>query len=99
MSDNVTRIHPAPSIPNPLTTNPWAAMTDAELDAELLRTEVRLDAVQHTLNALTYERDRRDAEREDEPFWTCPDCGKESEDGEPESHICWGAGSTEQEHS
>lgn len=22
--------------------------------------------------------------------WLCPDCGKESEDGEPESHLCWG---------
>lgn len=28
---------------------------------------------------------------DDEPFWTCPSCGKESEDGLPETHLCWGA--------
>ena len=63
VNDYVTRIHPAPSIPNPLTTNPWAGMTDAELDSELLRTEVRLDAVRHTLDSLTRERARRDDAR------------------------------------
>ncbi len=57
---NVTRIHPAPSILNPLTTNPFAEMTDSELDAEVLRAEVRLDAVRHTLDSLTRERARRD---------------------------------------
>ena len=33
----------------------------------------------------------------EEPFWTCPTCGKESEDGEPETHICWGAETGTQE--
>lgn len=60
MSENVTRIHPAPVIPNPLHTNPWAEIPDAELDAEILRTEVRIDGAQHTLRSLQRERQRRD---------------------------------------
>lgn len=64
MSGNLTRIHPAPSIPNPLTTNPWAEIPDAELDAEILRTEVRIDGAEHTLASLKLERQRRDDARE-----------------------------------
>jgi len=34
---------------------------------------------------------RADAWVPEESFWTCPTCGKESEDGLAESHFCWGA--------
>lgn len=30
-------------------------------------------------------------DEDDYDGWLCPDCGKESEDGEPETHVCWGA--------
>ena len=59
MSENVTRIHPAPSIPNPLKTDQWAVLTDAELAEEVARAEARIDAAQHTLAALERERARR----------------------------------------
>ncbi len=57
--DNVTRIHPAPSLPNPLTENPWAALTHAEIEDGIFRAEVRIDAAQHTLQSLLRERARR----------------------------------------
>lgn len=61
MPDNVTRIHPAPSIQNPLMVNPLAALTDDELREELERTRVRIDAAEHTLRSLMRESARRQA--------------------------------------
>ena len=62
MSENVTRIHPAPSIPNPLKTDQWGAFTDAELAEEIARAEARINAAQYTLRALERERTRRDGQ-------------------------------------
>lgn len=59
MADNVTRIHPAPSIPNPLTENPWAELSDAEILDELFHAEVRIEAARHTFHSLMRERARR----------------------------------------
>lgn len=59
MSDNVTRIHPAPSIPNPLMTNPWAALSDTEIEQGIFAAQVRIDAARHTIASLTRERKRR----------------------------------------
>lgn len=59
MSDNVTRIHPAPSIPNPLAVNPWAEMSDAEISDAIVQAHARIDAVEHTKRSLLREIERR----------------------------------------
>lgn len=59
MGENVTRIHPAPSIPNPLMSNPWVALSDEEIDEGIIRAASRIDAAQHTIQSLTRERVRR----------------------------------------
>jgi hypothetical protein len=59
MADNVTRIHPAPSITNPLHENPWAQMSDAEISMEITRANARIDAVEHTKRSLLRELERR----------------------------------------
>ncbi len=57
--DNVTRIHPAPSIANPLTENPWAALTDEQLEQAMISAKARADAVEHTMRSLEREAMRR----------------------------------------
>lgn len=60
MSDgNVTRIHPAPSIPNPLVTNPWAAATTSDLEQSLVAALSRADAAMHTVRSIQRELHRR----------------------------------------
>lgn len=58
--DNVTRIHPAPSIPNPLFHNPWAALTGEQLEEQMIAARARMDAAEHTLRALEREAMRRE---------------------------------------
>ena len=58
-ADNVTRIHPAPSIPNPLMTNPWATLSDEDLEREILAASVRVDGAMHTKQSLEREQARR----------------------------------------
>lgn len=60
--DNVTRIHPAPSIPNPLFDNPWARLTDEELAESIVACRARADAQQHTARSLERELIRRHSE-------------------------------------
>lgn len=57
--DNVTRIHPAPSIPNPLTENPWEWMPDDELARQIAAAGARIDAASHTHRSLLRELARR----------------------------------------
>lgn len=57
--DNVTRIHPAPSIPNPLFHNPWAALTSEQLEEQMIAAKARMDAAEDTLRALERESMRR----------------------------------------
>ncbi|RZT59335.1 hypothetical protein EV140_1940 [Microcella alkaliphila] len=56
---NVTRIHPAPSIPNPLMHNPWAALTDEQIEEQIFAAKVRIDAAEHTVRSLEREAMRR----------------------------------------
>lgn len=58
--DNVTRIHPAPSIPNPLMNSPWADFTDTDLQHAALTTRARIAAAEHTLRAVEREIARRE---------------------------------------
>lgn len=62
MTEHVTRIHPAPSIPNPLHSNPWADLSDAEIEQGIYAAHVRIDAAQHTVASLTREKQRRSRE-------------------------------------
>ena len=57
--ENVTRIHPAPSIPNPLFENPWARLTDEEIADSILSVNARIDAAEHTKRSLKRELARR----------------------------------------
>lgn len=57
--ENVTRIHPAPSIPNPLMENPWEWMPDEELTRQIAAAAARVDAATHTHRALLRELTRR----------------------------------------
>ena len=62
--DNVTRIHPAPSIPNPMAHNPMWSLSDDSLRYSLELAEARLDAVKQTERSIRYERARRESVRE-----------------------------------
>ena len=53
------RIHPAPSIPNPLISNPWEEMGAAEISMEIVRCGVRIEAIEHTRKSLLRELERR----------------------------------------
>jgi len=59
--DNVTRIHPAPSIPNPLQVNPWSALTDEQISESIVASRARADAAEHTARSLEREQARRAA--------------------------------------
>lgn len=62
MSDNnVTRIHPAPSVANPFRYNPWAGLSVAEVNEAISRAEVRIEAAIHTKQSLERELARRRA--------------------------------------
>lgn len=69
--DNVTRIHPAPSIPNPLHENPWARLSDEEIASCINAARARIDAVEHTIRSLERELIRRHP--------TSPDSGREAD--------------------
>ena len=55
------RIHPAPSIPNPLMTNPWGELSDDEIEREIFAASVRIDGAEHTKRSLERERARRES--------------------------------------
>lgn len=80
--DNVTELHPAPRIPNPLMTNPLAGLSDDELGSSLLGALARIDAAQHTVRALAAERRRRDY---DSGRW-CGECRHGVVENPP---CCW----------
>jgi len=60
---NVTRIHQAPSIPNPLRNpTPWEGMSDEQIAEETFRVDSRIDAAEHTRRSLQRELARRRGE-------------------------------------
>lgn len=59
MSDNVTRIHPAPTIPNPFESNPLAGMTAEVIEAEIEAASARVHAARRTIDMLKREQARR----------------------------------------
>ncbi len=59
MSEKVTRIHPAPSIPNPFEHNPWEGMTLEEITLGIAAASARIDAAEHTKRSLLRELERR----------------------------------------
>lgn len=65
MADNVTPMRPEPSIPNPLTSNPWGDLTLDELFAAAVEASARIDAARHTLDSLMRECVRRNLESSD----------------------------------
>lgn len=62
--DNVTRIHPAPSIPNPLMFSPIMLLTDEELGEAINSAHARAAAAARTARVLERELIRR---HEDSP--------------------------------
>ncbi len=52
-------LHPQPSVPNPLTQNPWARMSDEEIRESIQSVGYRIDAAEHTRQSLLRELDRR----------------------------------------
>ncbi|SDR71867.1 hypothetical protein [Microbacterium paraoxydans] len=56
-------MYPQPSIPNPLGTTPYMQMSDDQIAQGVEAAGYRIDAAEHTRQALIRERDRRAALR------------------------------------
>ena len=62
MNDPIV-LHPQPSIPNPLSRSPYMQMGDDEIAQGIEAAGYRVDAAEHTRQALIHERERRAALR------------------------------------
>lgn len=71
----VTRIYPAPSIPNPLMVNPWAALTDEQIAESIISCRARADAAEHTARSLERELIRRHPDSPDSESQSVPGSG------------------------
>lgn len=60
MNDPIV-LHPQPNIPNPLGRPPYMEMSDDEIDTGIEAAGYRIDAAEHTRQALVRERERRTA--------------------------------------